>query len=86
MNPSADGASSSKEESNDLEDEAGEPDIATQREAAVLAFKVARKTVKITVISSWQAGALDKLIGLLSQQFSDLVELMAWDPGVEPLP
>ena len=63
-------------EGNELEVEAGGPDIMTQRDAAVLAFEVAHKPVKITVIPMWLARALVKFIGLLSRQFGDLADFI----------
>ncbi len=63
-------------EGNELEVEAGGPDILTQREAAVLAFEVVGKPVKITVIPMWLARGLVKFIGLLSTQFGDLAEFI----------
>jgi uncharacterized protein YbjT (DUF2867 family) len=61
---------------NDLEVEAGGPDVLTQREAAELAFEVAGNPVKITVIPMWLARGLVKVIGLLSDQFGDLAEFI----------
>lgn len=63
-------------EGDALEVEAGGPDILTQREAAELAFEVAGKPVKITVIPLWLARGLGKFIGLLSTQFGDLAEFI----------
>ena len=59
-------------EGEELEVEAGGPDIMTQREAAELAFEVVGNPVKITVIPMWLARGLVKVIGLLSKQFGDL--------------
>ena len=63
-------------EGNELEIEAGGPDIMTQREAAELAFEVVGKPIKITVIPIWLARRLVKLIGLLSTQFGDLANFI----------
>jgi uncharacterized protein YbjT (DUF2867 family) len=59
-------------EGEELEVEAGGPDVMTQREAAELAFEVAGNPAKISVIPMWVARALVKFIGLLSKQFGDL--------------
>ncbi|MCX2980524.1 SDR family oxidoreductase [Halieaceae bacterium IMCC14734] len=59
-----------------LEVEAGGPDILTQREAAMLAFEVVGKPVKITVIPMWLARGLVKFVGLLSNQFGDLADFI----------
>jgi uncharacterized protein YbjT (DUF2867 family) len=59
-------------EGEELEVEAGGPDVMTQREAAELAFEVAGYPAKISVIPMWVARALVKFIGLLSKQFGDL--------------
>jgi len=61
---------------DDLEVVAGGPDIMTQREAAELAFDVAGKPPKITVIPMWLARGLVKLVALLSTQFGDLAEFI----------
>ncbi len=63
-------------EGDELEVEAGGPDIMTQREAAALAFEVVGKPAKITVIPMWLARGLVKLIGLLSTQFGDLADFI----------
>lgn len=63
-------------EGDEREVEAGGPDIMTQREAAELAFAVAGKPVKITVIPMWLARGLVKGIGLLSTQFGDLADFI----------
>jgi uncharacterized protein YbjT (DUF2867 family) len=63
-------------EGEDLEVEAGGPDIMTQREAAELAFEVVGKPVKITVIPMWLARGLVKCIAVLSRQFGDLAEFI----------
>lgn len=63
-------------EGEELEVEAGGPDIMTQREAAELAFEVAGKPVKISVIPMWLARGLVKVIGALSTQFGDLAEFI----------
>ena len=63
-------------EGDDLEVEAGGPDIMTQREAAALAFEVVGKPVKIAVIPMWLARGLVKFIGMLSTQFGDLAEFI----------
>lgn len=63
-------------EGDELEVEAGGPDIMTQREAAELAFDVVGKPPKITVIPMWMARGLVKFIALLSTQFGDLAEFI----------
>ncbi len=63
-------------EGDEIEVEAGGPDIMTQREAAKLAFEVVGKPVKITVIPMWAARGMVKFIGLLSTQFGDLAEFI----------
>ncbi|MEP5765559.1 MAG: SDR family oxidoreductase [Halieaceae bacterium] len=63
-------------EGDQLEVEAGGPDIMTQREAAELAFEVVGKPVKISVIPMWLARGLARFIGLLSRQFGDLAEFI----------
>ncbi|MCP5060528.1 MAG: SDR family oxidoreductase [bacterium] len=63
-------------EGDELEVEAGGPDVMTQREAAELAFEVVGKPAKITVIPMWMARGLVKLIGLLSTQFGDLADFI----------
>ncbi len=63
-------------EGDELEVEAGGPDILTQREAAELAFEVAGNPVKITVIPMWLARGLVRFIGLLSRQFGDLADFI----------
>jgi uncharacterized protein YbjT (DUF2867 family) len=63
-------------EGDDLEAEAGGPDVLTQREAAELAFDVAGNPPKITVIPMWVARGLVKFIALLSTQFGDLADFI----------
>jgi uncharacterized protein YbjT (DUF2867 family) len=63
-------------EGDELEVEAGGPDIMTQREAAELAFDVVGKPAKITVIPMWLARGLVKFIALLSTQFGDLADFI----------
>lgn len=63
-------------EAEELEIEAGGPEIMTQREAAELAFEVAGNPVKISVIPMWLARGLASFIGLLSTQFGDLAEFI----------
>ena len=63
-------------EGDELEVEAGGPDVMTQREAAELAFDVVGKPAKITVIPMWMARGLVKFIALLSKQFGDLAEFI----------
>ena len=63
-------------EGDEIEVEAGGPDIMTQREAAELAFEVTGKPVKVTVIPLWMARSLVKFIALLSTQFGDLAEFI----------
>jgi uncharacterized protein YbjT (DUF2867 family) len=63
-------------EGDELQVEAGGPDVMTQREAAELAFEVVGKPAKITVIPMWMARGLVKLVGLLSTQFGDLADFI----------
>ena len=63
-------------EGDELQAEAGGPDILTQREAAELAFDVAGNPPKITVIPMWLARGLVKFIALLSTQFGDLADFI----------
>ena len=63
-------------EGDELQVEAGGPDILTQREAAELAFDVAGNPPKITVIPMWLARGLVKFIALLSTQFGDLADFI----------
>lgn len=63
-------------EGDELEVEAGGPDIMTQREAAQLAFDVVGKPAKITAIPMWLARGLAKFIALLSRQFGDLADFI----------
>ena len=61
---------------DELEIEAGGPDILTQREAAELAFEVVGKEAKITVLPMWLARGLVRFIALLSTQFGDLADFI----------
>lgn len=63
-------------EGDELEVEAGGPDIMTQREAAELAFEVVGSPAKITVVPMWLARGLARCIALLSTQFGDLAEFI----------
>lgn len=63
-------------EGDELEVEAGGPEVMTQREAAELAFDVLGKKPKIHVIPLWAAGGLVKGVRLLSKQFGDLAEFI----------
>jgi uncharacterized protein YbjT (DUF2867 family) len=63
-------------EGDELEVEAGGPDVMTQREAAMLAFDVVGKPLKIHVIPMWLARGLVKFIALFSTQFGDLAEFI----------
>lgn len=63
-------------EGEELEVEAGGPDIMTQRQAVELAFDVVGKPLKITVIPMWLARGLVKGIALLSTQFGDLADFI----------
>jgi len=63
-------------EGDELEVEAGGPDIMTQREAVELAFEVVGKPEKVTVIPMWAARGIVKFIGLLSTQFGDLADFI----------
>ena len=59
-----------------LEVEAGGPEVMTQREAAVMAFDVVGKPVKITVIPIWLARVLVRIVRILSNQFGDLADFI----------
>jgi uncharacterized protein YbjT (DUF2867 family) len=59
-----------------LDVEAGGPEIMTQREAAIMAFEVVGKPIKITVIPIWLARRLVKVVRLLSKQFGDLADFI----------
>jgi uncharacterized protein YbjT (DUF2867 family) len=63
-------------EGDQIEVEAGGPEIMTQREAAELAFDVVNKKPKIHVIPMWAAGGLAKGVGKVSKQFGDLAEFI----------
>jgi uncharacterized protein YbjT (DUF2867 family) len=63
-------------EGDQLEVEAGGPDVMTQREAVQLAFEVVGKPEKVTVVPMWLARGIVKFIGLLSTQFGDLAEFI----------
>jgi uncharacterized protein YbjT (DUF2867 family) len=63
-------------EGDALEVEGGGPDVMTQREALELAFEVAGKPPKITVVPMWLARFLVKLVTLLSTQFGDLADFI----------
>jgi uncharacterized protein YbjT (DUF2867 family) len=63
-------------EGDALEMEAGGPEVMTQREAAVMAFDVVGKPVKITVIPIWLARVVVKVVSLLSKQFGDLADFI----------
>ncbi len=63
-------------EGEEIEVEAGGPDIMTQRQAVELAFEVVGKPEKVTVIPMWLARGIVKFIGLLSTQFGDLAEFI----------
>lgn len=63
-------------EGDELEVEAGGPDVMTQREAVELAFEVVGKPEKVTVIPMWMARGIVRLIGLLSTQFGDLADFI----------
>jgi uncharacterized protein YbjT (DUF2867 family) len=63
-------------EGDELEVEAGGPDVMTQREAAMLAFDVVGKPLKIHVIPMWLARGLVKFIALFSTQFGDLADFI----------
>ena len=63
-------------EGDQIEVEAGGPEIMTQREAAELAFDVVNKKPKIHVIPMWAAGGLAKGVGRVSRQFGDLAEFI----------
>ncbi len=61
---------------SDIEVEAGGPDTMTQREAALLAFEVAGKPPRLTVIPLWLAKGLASGIKMLNTQFGDLAEFI----------
>lgn len=61
---------------DEIEVEAGGPEVMTQREAAELAFDVVGKRAKITVVPRWLAGGLMKTVRLASAQFGDLAEFI----------
>jgi len=63
-------------EGDELEAEAGGPEVLTQREAAELAFDVVGNPPKIIVFPMWLARILVKFIGLLSTQFGDLADFI----------
>jgi uncharacterized protein YbjT (DUF2867 family) len=63
-------------EGDEHEVQAGGPEVMTQREAAELAFDVAGKPAKITVVPLWLAGGLVRGIRLLSKQYGDLAEFI----------
>ncbi|MEH6610753.1 MAG: SDR family oxidoreductase [Halioglobus sp.] len=63
-------------EGDELQVEAGGPDILTQREAAELAFDVAGNPPKVTVIPIWIARVLVKFVALLSTQYGDLADFI----------
>ena len=63
-------------EGDDIEVEAGGPEIMTQREAAELAFDVVGRPAKIHVVPLWMAGGMAKAVRLLSKQFGDLAEFI----------
>jgi uncharacterized protein YbjT (DUF2867 family) len=63
-------------EGDEIEVEAGGPDIMTQREAVELAFEVVGKPEKVTAIPMWMARGVVKFIGLLSTQFGDLADFI----------
>ena len=63
-------------EGDEVEVEAGGPEVMTQREAAELAFDVVGNRPRIMVIPLWAAGGLAKGVGRLSKQFGDLAEFI----------
>jgi len=63
-------------EGDDIEVEAGGPEIMTQREAAELAFDVVGRPAKIHVVPLCMAGGMAKAVRLLSKQFGDLAEFI----------
>lgn len=63
-------------EGDAVELEAGGPEVMTQREAAELAFDVVGKPVKITVIPTWLARSLVRIVRLFSKQYGDLAEFI----------
>lgn len=63
-------------EGDEIEVEAGGPEVMTQREAAELAFDVVGKKPKIHKIPLKAASGMAKGIRLLSKQFGDLAEFI----------
>jgi uncharacterized protein YbjT (DUF2867 family) len=63
-------------EGDEIEVEAGGPDVMTQREAAELAFDVLAKPARITDIPLWLAGGMARVVRVLSKQFGDLAEFI----------
>lgn len=63
-------------EGDELDVEAGGPDVMTQREAAELAFDVVRKPARITAIPLWLASGMTRVVRVLSKQFGDLAEFI----------
>lgn len=61
---------------DEIEVEAGGPEVMTQREAAEMAFDVVGKRPRITAIPLWAAGGLVRVVRLLSKQFGDLAEFI----------
>jgi uncharacterized protein YbjT (DUF2867 family) len=56
--------------------EAGGPEVMTQREAAELAFDVAGKPPRVSVVPMGVARGLARGIGVLSRQFGDLADFI----------
>ena len=63
-------------EGDEIEVEAGGPEVMTQREAAELAFAVVGKKPRITVIPIGLASRLARGLGRVSEQFGDLAEFI----------
>ena len=64
-------------EGDEVEVEAGGPEVMTQREAAELAFDVVGRRPKIHVIPHRLVGGLAKCLGRVNRQFGDLAEFIA---------
>lgn len=63
-------------EGDELEAEAGGPEVMTQIEAGEIAFDVVGKEPKFRVVPMWLARRLVKVIAVLSKQFGDLADFI----------
>ena len=63
-------------EGDAVEVEAGGPEVMTQRQAAELAFEVLGRRPKVTSIPVPVVRGLGRGVGLLSEQFADLIEFI----------